>query len=951
MAREDLPLGQIQSAARPVSAFVQPRLIEPSRPAEPSALRLSSDSIGLVQTAAKPRVEGYDQGEQLARALAPFSQNLTSLLNYGAQLYASNEYRQGQNEALKAYSQANRQLMASADQYAADNRALARQDPMAALLMDRANPFRSAGRQNQFSQLAAVEMPMIMRQEFNKRRGDLALLDPGDPRVNAVKSAAIAQVTQKFGLSEFTPGFMDYVLPRMNREWDQITQDQIDDHNKHLDETVPRIAAATIYGRVTKAMSEGRPLAEIIANESMYLDQEARRFGIPGKGQEMKEKALKAAMAMAVDPTTGVANDQLRTVLGAIVVGPPDANGNRASAGQLYPLEFLENNDKYDQIRQRQRKAAIENRELQYADAVAQATIGMPDGPEKGAALAQLREQFKDLPFSSRLKVEQSTTAVTEDVTNRGFADDAGSTFLQGADALYGNDWNPAAMDQQYKLERDKVAPERRAQFDADYATLRRRKEEQKKSMPEGLISGAITRAVKANLEKFYPDELATALRDGRWQSARDINAVMAVGDADSAASAEKQHAAMRQSVYAAIDAKRAELNRELNQAEAQQVISATLANFEKNAPATWKTLFPGVGQQPSVVPLAPRRQDPDRPEPPKPAQGQRVQAAPTFQAGQLDTMPSRGQRLQNWRGEAVLSAREVARLLPMALNGEALPAPLQRAARDAGTSPQQFLLQQADFYPNDVRLSPAQRSQLSRNGQQARAGQNYAQQVAAMYRNSSSPLAAAGTWLLNAMTGTAPAYAGGMPRITPGGGVMSGPTTTAFAGGNDYGGLARLISSGEGGFNSYNTGTTASAGTMNLTGMTIGQVRQLQRQGRVSAVGFAQWMPHGQLDKAMKAAGLPASAPFSPANQLKMFWAYVLNSDKQPALRDYLTGVSNDLNAAHAAIANEWAGLQGPSGRGHYDGDSAGNKASVKAAAVRQALIKARQAIAGGRG
>jgi hypothetical protein len=171
-----------------------------------------------------------------------------------------------------------------------------------------------------------------------------------------------------------------------------------------------------------------------------------------------------------------------------------------------------------------------------------------------------------------------------------------------------------------------------------------------------------------------------------------------------------------------------------------------------------------------------------------------------------------------------------------------------------------------------------------------------------------------------------------------------------AMATGKDFGGLARLISSGEGGFNSFNTGTTGSAGSMNLTGMSIGQVRQLQRQGRVSAVGFAQWMPNGQLDKAMKAAGLSPQDTFSAANQMKMFWAYVLNSDKQPALREYLLGRSNDLNAAHTAIANEWAGLQGPSGRGHYDGDAAGNRASVAAAAVRQALIRARQAITGGR-
>ena len=941
MAREQLPLGQIQPAARPVSSFVQPGLIETPRPAQPQSLNLSNDRIGLVQTPGSPNVQGYNQGEQLARALAPFSQNLTQLLNYGVQLYASNEYQQGQNEALKAYSAANRQVMASADEYAAENRDLARQDPMAALLMDRANPFRTAGRQNQLSKLAAVEMPMIMRREFNQRRADLALMDPADPKVNAVKAAAIAQVSQKFGLSEFTPGFMDYVLPRMNSEWDKITQDQIDDHNKYLDETVPRIAAATIYGRVKKAMADGVPLAQIVANETSYLDQEARRFGIPGKGQEMKENAIKSAISMAMDPQTGVIDREARAVIGSILVGPPDSNGYRPTAQQMYGLEILEATDKYDQMNYRARKAQQEAVGQQYADAIAGATLGLPDGPEKGAVLEQIRSQYKgQLPLSEMLKIEQSTTSVTEDITSRSYADDAGSVFLQEADASYGSDWDPARFDQLYRLERQQVAPERRAQFDAQYAELRRRKEQQKQNMPDSLINGAIARQVKANIEANYPDAVTAAIR-----GARNIEELMATGDANAAASAARQNTAFRTAIYRAIDAKRAELDRDLTPAEQQQVIDSTLSGFQKNAPSTWKTLFPGTNGQASVVRFGTTAPGPEKPEAPKPPPGRRAQGAPTFGVAQLDTMPGREQRLQNWRGEAVLSASEAARLIPLALGGQSLPAPLTRAAKAAGTSPQQFLLQQADFYPNDIKLTPAQRSQLGRSGQQARATQSYSQQVAAAQRSSQSPLAAAGMWAINALTGTAPAYAGSMQNFS-----ATGGRTMATASGNDFGGLAALTRSGEGGWNSVNYGTTRSAGTLNLTGTTVGQVERLQSQGKVFAVGAYQFTP-GVLSLARKAAGLSPDAPMSPNNQSAMFWALVLKSDKRPALRDYLNGKSNDINAAHLDLAREWAAIQAPNGRGVYDGDSAGNYASIQAARVRQALIKARQAITGGRG
>jgi hypothetical protein len=946
MANEQLPLGQIQPAARPVSAFIQPGLIQPARPAEPQSLRLTNDSIGLVNTPAKQNVGGYDQGEQFARALAPFSEKLTSLLNYGVQLYASNEYRQGQNEALKAYTLANRQMMASADQYAAENRALERRDPIAAMMMDRANPFRSAGRQNQLSQLAAQDIPLQMQRAYRQNRDELAPLDPADPRINQLKANVLQEGLQRFGLDEFSPGVIDYVVPKVNAQWDKITTQQIDDHNAYIDETAPRIMAATLYSKVAALKAQGYPSPQIVDALRDYLDQEARKFGVTGKGQKYKQQAIQSASAMAVD-ASGRPDQGMRSLLGAIPIGPPDANGVRQTAGQLLGLELFESNDKYDQIRYRQQQQQQEQLGQALGGAVAEATLGMPDGEGKKAVIdAVLNDpRFAALNPLEKLKAIKEATSVSEDVTNRSYSDDAGSSFLQEADAAYGSDWNPKQWDQLYRLERDKVAPERRAQFDADYAAMRRRKESQKKDLPigAGVLESAITRQIKANLERYYPDFKTAAMQASQGgRSMASVEALMAAGDANSAESTARQSAALRQSVYEAIDAKRGQLDRELTPAEAQQVISTTLSGFEKNAPSTWKTLFPGANGLPSVVPLRPTRPDPDRPELPKPPPGRRAQASPTYQSAQLDNMPNREQRLSNWRGEAVLSAAETARLVPLALQGQALPAPVTRAAKQAGTSPQQFLLQQVDFYPDDIKLSPAQRSQLSRNGQQARATQNYVEQVRAM--NQGSPLAAAGNWFLNTLTGSAPAYAGPGPRFS-----YTGGKTMASAAGNDFGGLARLVSSGEGGWNSVNYGTTGSAGTLNLVGSSVGQIERLQSQGKVFAVGAYQFTP-GVLARARKAAGLAPDAPMSPNNQTAMFWALILKDNKREALRDYLTGKSSDVNRAHLDLAREWAAVQGPSGRGVYDGDAAGNRASIPAARVRQALIKARQAITGGR-
>jgi len=175
-------------------------------------------------------------------------------------------------------------------------------------------------------------------------------------------------------------------------------------------------------------------------------------------------------------------------------------------------------------------------------------------------------------------------------------------------------------------------------------------------------------------------------------------------------------------------------------------------------------------------------------------------------------------------------------------------------------------------------------------------------------------------------------------------------PMTTSSSksfGSGDYGGLAALTSSGEGGFNSVNYGTTGSAAQINLTSMSIGEVEKLQSKGQVFAVGFAQWIP-GNLAMARSAAGLSPTDKMTPENQVKMFWSYILNSNKRPALRDYLLGKSNDLRTAHAEMAREWAAIQGPEGRGYYDNDKAGNFASIQAKRVQQALVNARKQISG---
>jgi hypothetical protein len=80
-----------------------------------------------------------------------------------------------------------------------------------------------------------------------------------------------------------------------------------------------------------------------------------------------------------------------------------------------------------------------------------------------------------------------------------------------------------------------------------------------------------------------------------------------------------------------------------------------------------------------------------------------------------------------------------------------------------------------------------------------------------------------------------------------------------------------------------------------------------------------------------------------TPENQLKMFWSYILKTEKQPDLRDYLLGKHNSLDRAQEAFANEWAAAPGLNGKSKYGG-IAGNKANIPAIKLRAALLNARR-------
>lgn len=190
-----------------------------------------------------------------------------------------------------------------------------------------------------------------------------------------------------------------------------------------------------------------------------------------------------------------------------------------------------------------------------------------------------------------------------------------------------------------------------------------------------------------------------------------------------------------------------------------------------------------------------------------------------------------------------------------------------------------------------------------------------------------------------------------------PTGQAPTQPTTgNRISGGpNDFGPnnvLGTLISSGEGGYGSYNRGRAgdANGAQIDFSQMTVGEVMRRQDlprndPERLFAVGKYQMIP-GTFEEAVNTLGIDRNARLTPQLQERMFADYLVD-EKRPQVRAYITGETSGaqgLQGAQLALAREFASVADPrTGRSVYDGDSAGNSASISAAEVATALNQMR--------
>jgi hypothetical protein len=167
---------------------------------------------------------------------------------------------------------------------------------------------------------------------------------------------------------------------------------------------------------------------------------------------------------------------------------------------------------------------------------------------------------------------------------------------------------------------------------------------------------------------------------------------------------------------------------------------------------------------------------------------------------------------------------------------------------------------------------------------------------------------------------------------------------TSAASGSMDGGALGNVIAKGEGGYNSFNRGFAGDArgaqidfSKMSLREVMAQQALPKRHPNRLLAIGKYQIIPK-TMEGAVSSMGIDVDQPFTPELQEKIARDYLFGA-KRPQIKNYVTGESDNLEAALLATAREFASVADPrTGRTVYGGVG-NNKASTSSKKVAAAL------------
>ena len=966
MADRALPFGQITPVARPIGAFIQAAAPEPAAPARPVQLD-SPQGINTLQMGGTSNVAGYNQYEQLATALAPFSKGLMETAKFGYTEYAKGKIEQGyydelKNQQAKAMLSLQVQTETSAADAASQIGQLQKVDPVAADLLKESNPWKLIGRRRALAQLAGAEIENTLENDLTVNGGQLSALKPGSPELVKRRVQLTSQVLGRYQLDDGLPEVQFYVTPKLNKAWDSYQQQQRKLYDAAVEESTKNATIANTAAMVDSMLQRG-----VTVNGVTYQrgTPEWAQYGAAYLTVEL-DRQLGVLDPVARKRTVQALREQIIGTYGADPIGasllqqirggdPSMPFEKRPTWGAMAPLETLELQVRGQEAAQKQydlRQKSVENTlDRAWYDGPGRLD---PADPAYAGELVKFRNTalakgyLNPEEYIAKRSKDQSAFQQVVNPPDPYAVED----FIINVDKMGPSTWtdNPNAY-------RDALAYAR--QVASRNPTPEGRKEDYQRMV--AAIDKA--RSGAAEFDTGVKDRVQSAvLQDLDSPAVREIKSQQKVNgqSGNALAQALAQKLAGGASATAAISTtyQNTKLTAAANQLTAlyERQLSIAIRNWKAERPG--QVMSPAarsvvmseaeaaVRKSPQyariITDLTGRKPGELGPATVGPAKvGTDPQNARGVSRAAAKSLPD--DTIRTYQQRPVMEGRWIYSELRSLQQNKPVSPELYNMARRANTSTYRYLLEQLKFYPGLDKNGDAKRWLEEKVKQQRATNTVAGNQVSVALPTGGggfNPLAPGG-WLMSMLMPPAAAATLPPPAMTlpsPGDSVA----TRSF--GSGMNGLLAMIRSGEGGWNSVNRGVAGDSprGLGTITNQMIGSLEEMQTKGQVFAVGAYQFTP-GVLARARREAGLSPNAPFTPENQNRMAMALITGS-KRKALAAYIKGQSNDLDAAHWDIAREWAALQAPNGRGVYDGDKGGNRASVPASRVRTLLEQARR-------
>tara|TARA_R100000234_G_scaffold13313_2_gene7413 strand:+ start:5028 stop:7274 length:2247 start_codon:yes stop_codon:yes gene_type:complete len=689
MARE-LPKNQLRPTAKPVNTFLSYRSEQPVAP--PKLVEMPTPKgINIIQRSNEMSVQGYNSFKQLSDALAKTSQAVSQI----GPVVKSNEEQKGRNDVIKALTLANRQAINNAENYAATNRQVSREDAIAGMMMDEVNPWRQKSREDQLSRLAAGEAGIYFDRAFNQYASEIISLDPLNPRLDQIKAEAVTQLAQDWGVDETSASFIDYTTPAINKAWQGFNEKHLKGYTKFQKEFQKTLTKGQLYQALVNWKKDELTENDLVAQLGVILNDQVKKLGLPLEPTEFKKEvllALRGQLEVEANDINGKHSQRAASFLGMLDSVPvhiiTDKKGRPKeliSAGEMFGVDFLLEQNKIGnaahQINKRKEEAAEKDFVLKWAETIVPLEKG---SDEYNAAVSELFAD-ENLPFDKKIKLFADIDEMDEARAKTTFNTAPVEEIFSLNQSRHGVKFDENAVRKELTEALAGVPPELaeyKSQKWKEFATMARQKRTEASGAYEtSIINKKIKEATQLQVETYYKDIGPLYQDENLDLSKLDTNAYMSNLKPNRQGGAMTYSQALEDKVYADLTS---EINERgsLDPAEQTKVIVNSITEFNKDKEAV-KNMFP-------------------LPEKQIKKEDKAVDAPPTYRLSSLDVVPDSRIEKRDYKEFPIMSANDTQKVLKLALDGEKIPMPMRSLANKYNISPFQLLVDTLEHYKDE---------------------------------------------------------------------------------------------------------------------------------------------------------------------------------------------------------------------------------------------------------